>query len=273
MGQKSNILTLREKNKNLSFLNSEKEPIKFLFGLNFLKSLEQLLKRKNILLVEKTLNFDCSQSYVNLTVFFKTAKLLNYKKKISKKRKSLNLKIKMTQFLLKEFSLVKSNFISLKLKVINRKVNKKLVRFFYQKLKRFSGLLFSRRFNFFVDFLKATSLFCEDLLSIKAYISFFGQIFRVLQKRTHSRFLLFLKTLFDLMVSSPRVKKLSKKSNVQGLKYVLNGKLKGKTRASSACDQFGRVPISTIAKNISFDKLHIHTLYGVFGLRAWVCRI
>ena len=41
MGQKSNILTLREKNKNLSFLNSEKEPIKFLFGLNFLKSLEQ----------------------------------------------------------------------------------------------------------------------------------------------------------------------------------------------------------------------------------------
>ena len=65
MGQKSNILTLRKKNKNLSFLNSEKEPIKFLFGLNFLKSLEQLLKRKNILLVEKTLNFDCSQSYVN----------------------------------------------------------------------------------------------------------------------------------------------------------------------------------------------------------------
>lgn len=273
MGQKSNILTLRQKNKNLSLLNNEKEPVKFLFGLNFLKSLEQLLKRKNTLLVEKTLNFDNNQSYVNLTLFFKTAKLLNYKKKISKKRKLFSLRTPIAQFLSKEFSLVKSNFISLRLKVINRKVNKRLTRFFYHKLKRFSGSLFSRRFNFFADFLKATSLFCEDLLSIKAYISFFGQIFRVLQKRTHSRFLLFLKTLFNLIVLSSRVKKLSKKSNVQGLKYVLNGKLKGKTRASSACDQFGCVPISTIVRNISFDKLHIYTLYGVFGLRAWVCRV
>ena len=121
MGQKSNILTLRQKNKNLSLLNNEKEPVKFLFGLNFLKSLEQLLKRKNTLLVEKTLNFDNNQSYVNLTLFFKTAKLLNYKKKISKKRKLFSLRTPIAQFLSKEFSLVKSNFISLRLKVINRK--------------------------------------------------------------------------------------------------------------------------------------------------------
>lgn len=272
MGQKSNILTLREKNKNLSFLGNEKESRKFLCGLNFLKFLEQLLKRKNILLTEKTLNFEKNQSYLSLTLFFKTAKLLNYKKKISKRWKVLSSNIKVAEFLTKRFSLLKSNFISLRLKVINKKINKKLIRFFYLKLKRFSGLLFSRRFNFFIDFLKATALFSEDLLPIQAYLSFFGQIFRVLQKRTHSRFLLFLKIVFDLMVINIKIKKVSEKSNIKGLRFVLNGKLKGKPRASSAYGQFGCVPISTITRNIAFAKLHIYTLYGVFGLRAWVYR-
>jgi ribosomal protein S3 len=94
----------------------------------------------------------------------------------------------------------------------------------------------------------------------------------VLQKKTHSRFLLFLKIVFDLLVLNKKVKKLSKKSNVKGLKFVLNGKLKGKTRASSAYGQFGCVSISTIVQNTVFAKLHIYTLYGVFGLRAWVYR-
>lgn len=272
MGQKSNVLTLRKKNKNLSFLGNEKESRKLLCGFNFLKFLEQLLKRKNILLTDKTLNFDKNQSYLSLTLFFKTAKLLNYKKKITKKWKTSGYNAGVTKFLVKEFSLLKSNFIALRLKIINRKINKKLVRFFYHKLKRFSGLLFSRRFNFFIDFLKASSLFSEDLLPIQAYLSFFGQIFRVLQKRTHSRFLLFLKITFDLMVTSTKIRKISEKCNVKGLRFVLNGKLKGKPRASSACGQFGCVPISTIIQNIAFAKLHIYTLYGVFGLRAWIYR-
>ena len=272
MGQKSNLLTLRKKNKNLSFLGNEKESRKFLCGLNLLKFLEQLLKRKNVLLTEKTLNFDSNKSYLNLTLFFKAAKLLSYRKKISKKWKFSNYDDGITKFLNQEFSLLQSNLISLKLRVINRKINKKLVRFFYHRLRRFSGILFSRRFNFFVDFIKVTSLFSENFLPLKSYLSFFGQIFRVLQKRTHSRFLLFLKIVFDLLVLNKKVKKLSKKSNVKGLKFVLNGKLKGKTRASSAYGQFGCVSISTIVQNIVFAKLHIYTLYGVFGLRAWVYR-
>ena len=50
MGQKSNILTLRKAQKNLSFWESEKESKKFLYGLKFYFFLEQLLNRKNILL-------------------------------------------------------------------------------------------------------------------------------------------------------------------------------------------------------------------------------
>lgn len=273
MAQRSNLITLKKNDKNISFLGNEKESKKFLCGLNYLRLLNQLLKRKNILLTKEIINFDNNKSYLSLTLFFKATKLLYYKKKISKKWKFLNYNDGISTFLNKEFSSLKSNFISLKLKIINKKVNKRLVRFFYHKLIRFSGILFSRRFNFFIDFLKATSLFSEDYLSIKSYISFFGQMFKVLQKRTHSRFLLFLKVTFDLILLNRKVKKLSKKSNVLGLKYVLNGKLKGKTRASSMYGQFGCVSPSTFVQNISYTKLHIYTLYGVFGLRAWVHRI
>ena len=105
MGQKANLLTLRKKNKNLSFLGNEKESRKFLCGLNLLKFLEQLLKRKNVLLTEKTLNFDNNKSYLNLTLFFKAAKLLSYKKKITKKWKLLNYDDGIGRFLNQEFIL------------------------------------------------------------------------------------------------------------------------------------------------------------------------
>lgn len=273
MAQKSNLITLRKKQKNLNFIGNEKESIKFLHGLQFLRSFGQLLKRKNILLVESKLNFVSNQSYLDLTLFYKVAKLGNYKKKMSKKSKSLNFaSLGIIRFLAKEFSLLKSNFIAMKLNVINKKANKRLVRLFYSKMRRFSGALFSRRFNFFVDFLKASSLFTEDYLSIQAYLHFLGQIFKALQKKTHSRFLLFVRTIFEIIIFDSKVKRISKRSNVKGLKFVINGKLKGKTRSSSACHQFGHVPNSCLTKNITFSKLHVYTLYGVFGLRAWTNR-
>ena len=71
MGQKSNILTLRKVQKNLSFWETEKESKKFLYGLKFYSFLEQLLNRKNILLINRTINFVNNQCYFNLTLFLK----------------------------------------------------------------------------------------------------------------------------------------------------------------------------------------------------------
>lgn len=276
MGQKSNVLTLKKKQNCLNFSGNEKESIKFLHGLRFLKSFEQLLKKKNILLTGNQINFVSNKVYLDLNVFFKVSKLIHYRKKFSKNiRNSYFLKArnKTSKFLTREFSLLKSNLVILKLNVINKKVNRKLVCFFYNKLKRFVGVLFLRRFNFFIDFLKASSLFCEDFFSLKVYLSFLGLIFKVVQKRTHGRFLLFLRMVFDLIVYSSKVKRLASRSKIKGLKFVLNGKLKGKARASSNCSLFGRVPNSTIAKDIIFAKFDVYTLYGVFGFKAWVYRI
>lgn len=273
MAQKSNLITLRKKQKNLNFLGNEKESIKFLHGLQFLKSFEQLLKRKNVLLVETKLNFSNNQSYVDLTLFYKVAKLGRYKKKMSKKfsKKEFGLK-KVACFFSKEFNLLRSNFIAMKLNVINRNTNKRLAGFFYHRIRRFSSALFARRFNFFIDFLKASSLFAENYLSVQGYLSFLGQIFRVLRKRTHSRFLLFIRTVFETIILSSKNFRVSKRSSIKGLKIVINGRLKGKTRANTVCYQLGRVPNSTIEENISFSKLHVHTLYGVFGLKVWTSR-
>lgn len=81
MGQKSNIITLRKGQKNLSFWESEKESKKFLYGLKFYFFFEQLLNRKNILLTNRTINFVNNQCYFNLSLFFKMSKLAFYKKK------------------------------------------------------------------------------------------------------------------------------------------------------------------------------------------------
>ena len=133
-------------------------------------------------------------------------------------------------------------------------------------------MLFSRRFNLLIDFIKITALFCEKKVPLQTFLSLLGQIFRILQKRKHSRFFFFLKYLFQLLVSNSEFKSSLAMSNIDGIKFVVNGKLQGKTRADSSCIQVGAVPIQSLDKNVEFSRLHVYTLYGVFGFRMWVYR-
>jgi ribosomal protein S3 len=61
-------------------------------------------------------------------------------------------------------------------------------------------------------------------------------------------------------------------SNIYGIKFIVNGKLLGKTRADSSCIQVGAVPIQAIDKHVEFSRLHVYTLYGAFGFKIWVYR-
>ena len=69
MGQKSNTITLRKGQKSLSLFGNGTDNRGFLFGLQFLTSLEQLFSQKNVLVVNKTLNFINNQCF--LTVILK----------------------------------------------------------------------------------------------------------------------------------------------------------------------------------------------------------
>ena len=271
MGQKSNTLTLKNLQKDLSFLETNKESKKFLYGSKFLRFLEQLLSRKNILVTNKTMNFSNNEYFLSLVLFFKAAKLSFYKKKIAKKIKQpKNLNKKIIPLFFNEFNLLKTNIACLNIKVINKEVNNNFVKFFYQKIGRFVGVLFSRRFNLFVDFIKVISLFAADKVPVQTFLSVLGQIFKILPKRKHNRFLFFLKFLFQLLILNKENKNTF--SNIYGIKFIVNGKLQGKTRADSSCIQIGAVPIQSIDKNVEFSRLHVYTLYGAFGFRIWVYR-
>jgi hypothetical protein len=269
MGQKSNVLTLRKSENSSTALASNSKT--FILGFTFLNFFEKLLSNKNVLLVNKEINFEANKLYLNFSLFFRSTKVLNYrrrgfnsdKQKISFNFESFNALIK------NHFSLLRTNTVQLSFINLNKSADRKFLTFLFKKLKRFVGVIFSRRFNLFIDFLKLTDLFAHNKIAAKPYLFLLGQIFRVLPKRKHNRFLVFLKLLFQVIIQD----KLSPySSNIAGIKLIINGKLKGKTRSSSSCIQVGSVPVQSLSKNIEFSKLHVYTLFGSFGFKIWIHR-
>ena len=163
-----------------------------------------------------------------------------------------------------------NNFVTVNFKNLNKTLNKHVVVYFYEQVRRFNSILFSRRFNLFIDFIKFTAFFVESKINSDRYLYLLGQIFRILPKRKHSRFLFFLKFIFKTVVDLNTRTKIP--SSIRGVKFLINGKLQGKTRASSSSIQVGSVPIQSLDKNVDFSRLHVYTLYGAFGFQMWVYR-
>jgi len=76
MGQKSNILTVRNIKSNLNLKKNNSKL--FLYGFKFLELLNTVTFNKDILLTEKTLNFVNNQCFYNLELFYRTRKLVSY---------------------------------------------------------------------------------------------------------------------------------------------------------------------------------------------------
>ena len=141
---------------------------------------------------------------------------------------------------------------------------------FYRNFKRFVGVLFNRRFNLFIDFLKINSLFLKSKISSRLYLFILGQIFRILPKSKHGRFLLFLKVLFKNLIDISKYSKNKDVISILGIKLLISGRLKGKPRSGTSCIQVGSVPSQSIEQNVDFSKIHVYTLYGAFGFKIWV---
>lgn len=88
MGQKSNILTVRNSKTNL---NLKKNNSKIFVWFKVFELINTLLLSKDILLVNKTLNFVNNKSFYTLELFYRTKKLALYK---NKKKKILKPQIK-----------------------------------------------------------------------------------------------------------------------------------------------------------------------------------
>jgi len=263
MGQKSNLLTLRAANVQTNLLTENSKL--FIYGFLFLNFFEKLLRKKNVLLVNKELNFEANKGFLNCSVFFKSVKLVDYQQ--IKATSAFISSSYLQSLITKYFSLFTNNVIYISFTNLNKDVNPKAVRFYYHKIKKFLNSLFVRRFKLFIDFLKIVSLFEQKKVKTEVLLFLLGQIFKILPKRKHNIFLIFLKVLFTSLINN-----VSTKNSILGLKFIVNGRLKGKPRSTAAIILVGLVPVQSLSKDIDFAKLHVNSILGVFGFQLWVYR-
>lgn len=336
MGQKSNTLTLRT---HKEYLNSRKLSLKeFWDSAEFVNTFKRSLEKKGVTVTYSNFNTVAKTSYLALDLFYKTHKLLKYKKKMRKSKgkvtknnknsknfrnnrnnrntkknivnkkkffwkaylqrkktvikynkkrvnitKRLNLAVynvhtkkirRIKRKLLiknKQKSnavktifkhLIKNELIILKLKLLNRKLDRRITSRIHEHLMPFKKKLFSRRFNLYFDFIKLSALFMNRRINLNAYATVLGTIFKFLPKYSHSKFFIFTQKVLHKLLSMPT-------SKLKGIKVKINGKLKGKLRASSITMSVGKIEAQTIAAKVEFSTVHIHTLYGCFGLKMW----
>ena len=176
--------------------------------------------------------------------------------------------MQLKTLLSKEFSSFNNNLFSISIVNLNNFLDKSILTLFYKRLKNFVGVLFNRRFSLFIDFLKINTLFIQSKLPLKVYLNVLGQIFKILPKHKHNRFLLFLKIVFQTLILNSTSD--SSNGNILGIKLLINGRLKGKPRSNLTCIQVGSTPIQSLSKNVDFAKTHVYTLNGVFGFKIWV---
>ena len=276
MGQKSNTLTLRKSyiETNVSSITSSL----LLNSLRFLTYLNYIFNKRGVSIMAETLNVVNNQLVIRLELFYKSFKVSSYKSKI-KHQSQERLTFKKYLKFVKLFSLFKKSsqtLVKVSTKTLNKNINSKLIILLFSRTKKFIGNIFSRRFNLYLDFLKLSNLYMLNFISTKQYLILIAQVFKFVPKKAHSKFIAFLKTLFQFFIIeskkySKSVSTISSKS-ILGIKFTINGKLQGKARATGSFLQEGSIPIQTLSANIEYFQVTTFTLLGTFGLKMWVYR-
>ena len=83
-------------------------------------------------------------------------------------------------------------------------------------------------------------------------------------------FLIFSQILFSSFIS--KIPLYTHEKQILGVKFLINGRLKGKPRSNVTTLLVGSVPVQSLEKDIQFSKLHVNTIYGVFGFQIWIYR-
>jgi hypothetical protein len=242
---------------------------KFLITNSFLikQELVNALFRKDILVSNINMSQANNTTSLNIDAFTRTSKLLKYRKTL-KKGGLINSKYnkynKVNDLVL---SSLKTKFVNNNLLInytnINKTIDKKVLTNYFKVFRKFSTVLFSRGFNLFIDFLKIVTLVDQNKINPKVFLLVLGQIFRNLTKKKHTKFIFFIKTIFDNLI-------LSESNNVIGIKLVINGRLMGKTRASTVKIERGSLSLNTVNSGCISEKMHVYTLYGAFGFKIWI---
>jgi len=272
MGHKSNVLTIRQNFLETNLISTS--PATFFNSLSLLKALSTTFKKHGVIITSETFNITNNNIIVSLNLFYKSIKSSNLKKRIKQKtnNKSNMLCTKHLNAWFKRFLKTRHNLIRLSVTNLNFLINSKPLLVLFNSTKKFLSTIFSRRFNLYLDFLKLSSLYLSNLISTKQYTLLIGQVFKYVSKKSHTKFISFLKVLFNILITESNIIKL-KSNRIMGVKFIINGKIQGKTRSSSIFLQEGIIPIQSLSKQIHYSQTTVFTLLGTFGLKLWVYKM
>jgi hypothetical protein len=96
------------------------------------------------------------------------------------------------------------------------------------------------------------------------FSKFIAKFFKIFHRtRKINKFLRFL-TLFVKNIS---LKELKNK-HIKGLKIQIKGRFSGSSRSKVRIFEKGQIPLQTIKYNVIYSLTHVHTSYGVFGIKV-----
>ncbi len=242
---------------------------KFLITNSFLIKQELInsLFRKDVIVSGLDMTQSNNTTSLNVDVFTRTGKLLKYRKALKKRAlttSNSHKHQKVNDLILSSLkNQISNNNLLINYNNLNKNIDKKILTDYFKNLKKFSTVLFSRGFNLFIDFLKVITLIDQNKINPKVFLLILGQIFKNLTKKKHTRFVFFIKTIFDHLINS-------EKNQIAGIKLVINGRLMGKTRASTIKIERGSLSLNTVDSGCIAEKMHVYTLYGAFGFKIWI---
>jgi hypothetical protein len=97
---------------------------------------------------------------------------------------------------------------------------------------------------------------------IAKFIARFFKIFHRTKKI--NKFLLFLGKFVE------NVGLTDFEGQVKGLKIQIVGRFRGAPRTRTKIFEKGRIPLQTVSNDINYSLTHVHTSFGVFGIKVWI---
>lgn len=222
---------------------------------------------KDIIVSDLNLNQLNNLTYLNLKTFSRTAKVIKYRRLLRSSKGKLNVKStevnKITKLFENRYDNKNLNINNAVINIINLNtlIKSNDVEENFDTFKRFSNVLFSRGYNLFLDFVKLTALLNDKHINASTYLLILGQVFKNLNKKKHSNYIQFIRTIGDTLIE---------KKVIKGIKFSISGRILGKARASCVKVERGAIALNTINANNQFSKLHVYTIYGAYGLKLWI---
>ena len=271
---------MAQKSNPNSFQKNSKSPI--FFGSSFHTSEYSFLLKEYLMISTNLITFfeknncivkDCFFSLNNeksFTTLFISFLILKRSKKSRKVESSVDQQTKIS-FVIQKFLRILSKFgyISSK-RLVLQNLNKVALK--YQKT-FFSNEHFQiqKELAFFrkeIYYAPAIFLFClmnttkNTSLLLSKFVARFFKIFH--RTKNLNRFLFFLSKFVE------SIDLIGFKGQIKGLKIQISGRFKGEPRTKTRIFEKGRIPLQTISNNINYSLTHVHTSYGVFGIKVWV---